>query len=250
MCLARGTATVDQPKHLRGVAIGTTARQPAGDKASLATWSEDFIFAGSSGFLLLVATLLPDYWYVSFFALVPFLYRIIRATPSESLRLGVLFGLSFFSLSTADSLITSPLPSLLKLFSGTTLFALFAWTVGWARQRWGFNPFILVFLWAALELGLVKLGFVGGLLGKTGFSHHFFAGLISLFGFLTVSAIILLINSLLVLAIVKSRNVAGYGWRMGQEDGRMADFFSAVGLFTKRVYFVPEGRAPPIRAIM
>jgi len=139
----------------------------------------------------------------------------------------------------------SPLPSVLKLLSGTALFALFGWTVGWARKRWGFNPFILVFLWVGLEIGLVKLGFVGGLLGEAGFSHSFFGDLVVLFGFLTVSATIVLFNSLLVLAIVKALQLKRPTARIVQEDERILDLFSPLGLFTQRVYLIPEGRAPP-----
>lgn len=234
-------------RHPRAV-NDTATSHPAGDKPPLPTWSESFIFAGGSAFLLLLATLFPDYWYVSFFALTPFLYRIIKATPGESLRLGFLFGLSFFGLSVVDSLITSPLSSLLKLLSGTALFALFGWSVGWASRRWqdwGFNPFLVVFLWVGLELGLVRVGFVGGLLGEAGLSHSLFGGLVALFGFLTVSAIIVLFNSLLVLAIVKTLQVTRPWGRTVQEDERISDLFSTPGLFAQRVYLVPEGRAPP-----
>ncbi len=66
------------------------------DKPLLAFWAESFIFAGSSAILLLIANLFSSCWYFSFFALAPFLYRIIKAAPIESLRLGSLLGLSFF----------------------------------------------------------------------------------------------------------------------------------------------------------
>ena len=154
--------------------------------------------------------------------------------------------LASFGLSVVDSLITSPLSSLLKLLSSTALFALFAWTVGWARQRWGFNPFILVFLWVGLEMGLMKLGFVGGLLGEAEFSQPFLHGLVALFGFLTVSAIIILLNSLLVLAIVETLRVTRPRRRAVQEDERILDLFPTPGLFAQRVYLVPESRAPPL----
>jgi hypothetical protein len=240
---------VEHPGFHQRTVNGTPASYPAGHKPPLATWSESFIFAGGSAFLLLLATLFPDYWYVSFFALTPFLYRIMKARPRECLRLGFIFGLSFFGLSVVDSLITSPLPSVLKLLSGTALFALFAWTLGWTRQRWGFNPFILVFLWVGLEMGLVKLGFVGGLLGEAEFSQPFLHGLVVLFGFLTISAIIVLFNSLLALAIVKTLRVTRPRRRTVQEDARILDLFSTSGLFAQRVYLVPESRAPPIKSV-
>jgi hypothetical protein len=228
----------------------------AGGKPPLVSWAESFIFAGSSALLLLVANLFPEYWYFSFFALTPFLYRIIKATPEESLRLGFLFGLSFFAVSVVDPSLSSPIPCVLKLISGTGLFGLFGWVVGWARQRWGFNPTIVALLWVGLELGLLKLGtnqngsylgFIGGLFGKAEFSYPFFGSLVTLFGFLTVSAIIVLLNSLLVLAIVKTLEIIRPKGRAISGSAYEATrlLFSTPGFFAQRVYLVPEGRAPP-----
>jgi apolipoprotein N-acyltransferase len=194
---------------------------------------------------LSVANGFLEYWYLSFFALTPFLYRIIRATPVESLRLGLLFGLSFFSASTSGLLAASPFVSLVRLLSGTALFALFGWTVGWARERWGFNPSMIAVLWVGLELGLVKLGFVRGLFGETGFSHPFLHSLVGLFGLLAASAIIVLLNSLLVLAVVKSIRAARTRVKAAIEDVRAWDLLFAFNPSTEKTYLVPEGRAPP-----
>lgn len=256
LCLAGrvgGEGNKDQaaphPEGRRRIAIEAVASRTPGEMSAVASWSESFIFAGGSSFLLLLAVLFPAYWYVSFFALAPFLYRIVRAAPNECLRLGIIFGLSFFVVSGIDSLMISPAAFLLRLLSGTALFGLFAWTMGWVRKRWGFNPFILVFLWVGLELGLVKLGFVGGLLGEARLSHHFIGSLVTLFGFLAVSAIIVLLNSLLVLTIVNTLRERRPRRRTVQEDERLLGFFSAAQPLGQRVYLVPEGRAPPIEAV-
>jgi apolipoprotein N-acyltransferase len=218
----------------------------AGGKSFLVTWAEDFIFAGSSALLLLIANLFPAYWYFSFFALTPFLYRIIKATPNESLRLGILFGLSFFGVSGFGSFVGAIHESpLLILVLGTGLFALFGWAVGRARQKWGFYPSIVALLWVGLEIGIVKLGFINGLFGQAEFSHPFFGGLVGLFGFLTVSAIIVLLNSLLVLLIVKTLEVTRPRGKIVHEEKRIWDFSSTPGLSAQKAYLVPEGRAPP-----
>ncbi len=218
---------------------------PACGRTSFVTWAESFIFAGTSALLLLIANLFCDYWYFSFFALTPFLYRIIKASASESLKLGLLFGLSFFGVSIVDSTMVSPLPSILKLLSGTALFALFGWAVGWARKHWGFNPSIVALLWVGLEIGLANLGFVDGIFGKAEFSHPFFSGLVTLFGFLTVSAIIVLFNSLLVLLFVKTLEVTKPRGKVAQKEEKIWNLLFTPGLFTQKVHLVPEGRAPP-----
>ena len=236
---------VEPSEHHRRIVYSTAGSGGLSSKPSLVTWAESFIFAGSSALLLLLVNLFPQYWCVSFFALTPFLYRIIKACPGESLRLGFLLGISFFGVSIIDSPLGYPVPPLLKLLCGTGLFALFGWSVGWARHRWGFNPAIVALAWVGLEVGLASLGLVRGLLGETGLSHPFFGGLFALFGFLTVSAIIVLLNSLLVLLILKTLALKIPRGKIIQEDERRTDLFSAPWFFTERAYLVPEGRAPP-----
>ena len=211
----------------------------------LATWAESFIFAGSSALLLLLASLFPAYWYFSFFALVPFLYRIIKATPTESLRLGILFGISFFAVSVIDSLPTPPLHSVFKILMGTGLFAVFGWAVGWARKHWGFNPSVVAILWIGLELGVMKLGISGSLFERIETSNPLFHSLITLLGFLTVSVIIVLLNSFLVLAIIKTLELTKPKEKSTQEKENRWVFFLTRNFSAKKVYVVPEGRAPP-----
>ena len=245
---------VEHPERPQRVIIRRAASDRAYDKPPLATWAESFIFAGSSALLLLIANLFPHWWYFSFFALTPVLYRIIKASPGESLRLGFLLGLSFFGASSVNSLTISPLSSVLKLLSGTALFALFGWSVGWARERWGFYPSIVAVLWVGLEMGLVKLGFAGGLvvnevnllLGEAGFSQPFLHSLVGLFGFLTISAIIVLLNSLLVLVIIKTLGVTRPSGKTVQGNERTWDFFFNHNFFAEEVYLVQQSRAPPI----
>jgi apolipoprotein N-acyltransferase len=239
--------TSQSPGLRTGHPIKITTRESARLEPSLAVWAESFIFAGGSALLLLIANLVPHYWYFSLFALTPFLFRIIKSTPAESLRLGFLLGVSFFGAWTINTFANSPLVTLLKLLSGTALFALFGWSLGWARQRWGFNPSLIAVLWVGLEIGVVKLGFSGGVLGEAEFSHPFLGSLIGLFGFLAVSAVIVLLNALLVLAITKTLERATSREMTAAGDDGTSVFFSITrNLFCEKVYLVPEGRAPPL----
>jgi hypothetical protein len=212
----------------------------------LATWAESFVIAGSSALLLLIANLYPHYWYFSFFALTPFLYRIIKATPAESLRLGILLGISYFGVYIMNFLPVSPSSSVFKLLLGTGLFAIFSWNVGWARKHWGFYPSIVAVLWIGLELGLIKLGFAGGLLVPTECSNPFLHGLMGLFGFLIVSAVIVLLNSLLTLAIVKALEAIRPKVNTIEETKRKWQLSFSCNFRINKVCVVPEERAPPL----
>ncbi|MGB8657779.1 MAG: hypothetical protein WCE90_08345 [Candidatus Zixiibacteriota bacterium] len=235
----------DQRRYPSAIARTDLSQGPV-SKPLLAKWAESFVFAGSSALLLLIANLLPHYWYFSFFALTPFLYRIIKATPAESLRLGFLLGLSFFSVLALCSPIPSLAVGLFQLLCGVALFSSFGWFAGSARKHWGFSPSTVALLWVGLETGLMKLGFAGGLLGETGLAQPSLQGLVSLFGLLTASAIIVLLNSFLVLAIVKALELTRPRGKTAGDDKRTWSFFFTRNLFTERIYLVPEGRAPPI----
>ncbi len=210
-----------------------------------APWAESFLYAGTSALLLLVASLFPAYWYLSFVALTPFLYRIMRAGVSEALRLGFLLGLSFFVVSSVDSLLFFPLATIPKIAGGTLLFSLFGLAVGLARRKWGFNPFLVALLWVVFELGLIKLGLAGGLFESVSLSSPFLHGMAALFGFLVVSVVIVLVASFVVLAIDKAIKLAG-ARRRSVAVGRSTWIVDPASYFCfKQIYLVPEGRGPP-----
>ena len=49
-----------------------------------------FLFAGGSALILSIAHIYPEYWFVSLFALVPFLWRVTRANLPDSILLGII----------------------------------------------------------------------------------------------------------------------------------------------------------------
>jgi len=208
-------------------------------------WAESFLFAGSSALLLLVATLFRDYWYLSFIALTPFLYRMFRADVKEALRLGFLLGLSYFSVLFLNLLLFAPAAALPKILGGTLLFSGFGLSVGLARRKWGFNPFLTALLWVAFELGLVKLGLVGGLFETVTASSPFLHGLAALFGFLVISVVIVLAASFLVLAIEKAIELVGARRRSEAADRASWGIVLASYICVQKYYLVPESRGPP-----
>ena len=219
-------------------------------KSSLfVTWAESFIFAGSSALLFHIANLFPIYWYFSFIALIPFLYRTTKATPNESLRLGILFGFSFFMISASSAIPTSLLLFIIKSLLGTGIFTLFTWAVVYINNRYGFKPVLVSLLWTGLEMTLFKLGFAIGFLPEAVIAHPFFHGLVVLFGFVTVSAIIVLLNSLLVLVItnhlLKKRP---YGKAI-EEEARKSYLPVTRNFINKIIYLTFADRAPPQTSI-
>lgn len=234
-----------RPENHACLVVRKAISSPASRDSLVATWAESFLYAGSSALLLLLAHFFSQYWHLSFFALTPFLYRIIQASPAESLRLGFLLGLSFFGASAANSLIGSGLSAIVNLVCVAGLFALFGWGIGLARERWGFNPSIVALLWVGLEIGLVKFGFTGGVLAEAGFSHPLLHGMVGLFGFVAASAIIVLLNSVILLVVLKGLEAKIVRVEAAEKSERACSPLIARNLFAEKVYLVPEGRAPP-----
>jgi len=208
--------------------------------------AEDFLYSGTSALFLLVANLFPGYWYFSFIALFPFLWKVNRASAKEAFRLGFLLGLTFLTFWSLDAFSLAPAYSILKILCGTLLFALWGWAVGLIKQYFGFNPIIVSGLWVFFELALIKLGYTSGLLTHSTPSTPFFLRLATLFGFGIISFIIVLLNSLLIKAIeyvaktlkahIIEFSISELTW----------DLVKTCHFFSQRFFFVPQLRAPPL----
>jgi len=211
--------------------------------------AEDFIFAGSSALLLLLIHLSEAYWFLSFIALMPLIIRLSRASVVSSIRTGFLFGIAYLLTLSIDSLFIAPYPVLLKICVSLIFISALTGIVGWVRNRYGFNPLLIATIWAFLELGLIKINIIDGLFGGAQMSIPIFGAVSALFGFVIVSFIIVLANSLLLAAINK---IADY---IKKEDKKYPEGAYARWIFTYRsgyskvLNLVPESRGPPLAGL-
>lgn len=211
--------------------------------------AEDFLYSGTSALFLLVANLFPGYWYFSFIALFPILWKVNRASAKEAFRLGFLLGLTFFTFWSLDAFFLAPVSTILKILGGTFLFAFWGWAVGLIKQYFGFNPIIISGLWVFFELALIKLGYTSGLLTHSTFSTPFILRLATLFGFGIISFIIVLLNSLLIKAIeyaAKTFKAQTVEFSISELTWNLA---KTCHLFSQRFFFVPQLRGPPILSL-
>jgi apolipoprotein N-acyltransferase len=211
-------------------------------------WAESFLFAGSSAFLLLVANFFSDYWYFSFFALTPLLYRISRCSRSEGLRIGLLFGISFFSVLFLQLPAIALLPLFIKIIAGAACISLFCWLAVWTRVHWGLNPFIIGFLWIGCEEFLVQCGVTDGwlLLPQVSLSSPIIGNFSVLFGLIVVSFIIMFANTLLVLMIGKKMTIVRSALNLAPMVNEISRYYAKVVCYSCSGYFIPEDRGPPI----
>jgi len=211
--------------------------------------AEDFLYSGTSALFLLVANLFPSYWYFSFIALFPFLWKVNRASAKEAFRLGFLLGLTFFTFWSLDSFSLAPVSTILKILGGTFLFALWGWAVGLIKQYFGFNPIIVSGLWVFFELVLIKLGYTSGILTHSTFSTPFILRLATLFGFGIISFIVVLLNSFLIKAIEYAAKVFKARTIEFSKSELTWAFVKDCHLFSQRFFVVPQLRGPPVSSI-
>jgi apolipoprotein N-acyltransferase len=230
----------------RGDGVLIVREQPCSLVLSSVAWAEDFLFAGTSALLLLVAALWPTWWYLAFLAFIPFLHRVVSSTPTQAIRLGFLFGASYLAVSLIGPLYVSPGESLPRLILGTSVLAGFGWSVASAQRRWGFNPLTTALLWVGFELILIKSGFAHGFFAGMEIGSGFLAKAAVLFGFLTISFVIVLINAILVLAIETAIAAAQARGAVYPKSERSWDPFLIPGLAKQVAYSFHQGRAPPL----
>ncbi|MCJ7792851.1 MAG: hypothetical protein MUP45_02650, partial [Candidatus Marinimicrobia bacterium] len=187
-----------------------------------------------------------SYWYFSFIALFPFLWKVNRASAKEAFRLGFLLGLTFFTFWSLDSFSLAPVSTILKILGGTLLFALWGWGVGLAKQFFGFNPIIVSGLWVFFELALIKLGYTSGLLTHSTPTTPFVLRLVTLFGFGIISFIVVLLNSLLIKAIEYAAKVFKARTIEFSKSELTWDFVKNCHFPSQRFFLIPQLRGPPI----
>lgn len=229
----------------RGSASAGWIALPRIHEARIVAWAQSFLYAGASALLLLVADIFPAYWYLSSIALTPFLYRIAQADRPEALRLGCLLGFIFFGVRMADAMLVTPVHAMAILLSSTAALALFAWTLCRAKQVWGFNPIVVGLVWVIFELALIRIGWTRGVFPGMELGAGFLYKAAVLFGFLAVSFVIVLFNSILIAAVNAVVSLARARGVVVLEGEGNWDLLSTPGLVAQRLLLVAEGRAPP-----
>ena len=96
---------------------------------------------------------------------MPLIIRLHNATVVSSIRVGLLFGVSYLLTLSIDSLFAAPLLTALKISIGLAFIVCLIGLVGWVRNRYGFNPVLTALVLTFLELGLIKIGIIDSLYG-------------------------------------------------------------------------------------
>ena len=207
---------------------------------------ESFLCAGSSALLISVAHLYPEFWFVSLFALIPFLWRAIRVSLFESIILGGLLAASYSFVAFRLESWATPGAFLFTLVGLIALFALYGIVVNRIKKHLGFNVIFIAALWLPIEYALSHYAGLGNLFAISANESSLLLG--SLFGMLMTSFVIILINSLILIIL---RHVAQVLHLRGTlsipDDKRPYPPFKEI-ILERRWYYFPDVRAPPVHS--
>lgn len=164
-----------------------------------------------SAFLLSMEMGSRNHPWFCWFTLLPLLAAIRVLRPRAAFASGALWGgaLFLFLVFRADPIVPVGIHWLPLL---TLVPAAYAFLGARVTRRFGFNPLILGFGWACVELALVPLGLTGGLLGgayghEVGSFFHILEGVV---GYVCMASFIAAANGLL-LGMLRRVCVAGGG---------------------------------------
>ena len=207
--------------------------------------SLSFLCAASSAIILSFAHVFGELWFISLFALVPFLWRLCHVNLRGAVSLGMMLATFFVCATSVSDLIFAPKIFLLKLLSLNVAFALFGLVINRARKAIGFDPLFIALLWFPIEYALIHYAHLGAIFSISNSGSSLMIGFCSLFGILLGSLAIVLGNSLLLLIL---RHVGQ--WILSHEKPLTEcdnEFYSLLNevILERRWYYFPDVRAPP-----
>lgn len=208
--------------------------------------SVSFLAAASSAILLSFAHVFGELWFISLFALVPFLWRLCYVNLRGAVSLGMMLATFFVFATSVSELILAPKIFLLKLLVLNAVFAIFSLVVSRAKKYLGFDPLFIALLWFPMEYVLIHYAHLGTIFSISNSSSSLIIGFCSLFGILLGSLVIILGNSLILLIV----RYLGQ-WILSREkpltDSEKRTYSPLDEVILEgRWHYFPDVRAPPL----
>jgi apolipoprotein N-acyltransferase len=208
--------------------------------------SENFLCAGSSALLVAVAQLHPEYWYASLFALIPFLWRVIRAGLPQAIVLGAMLATSYTFVALPAHAWVTPGAFVFQLLGLNLLFAFYAIVVNRIGKHIGFNAVFIAALWLPLEYALSHYAGLGSLFALSADESGLLVRIGSLFGMLMISFVVVLVNTVILIFLRHAAQALLCKSLLVFKDKRKTYLSFKEILFETRRYYFPSPRAPPL----
>ena len=205
----------------------------------------NFLCAGSSALLIPIAHLDAGLWFISAFALVPFLWRCTRVSLPESVALAGVLAASYDFLTIPVALWATPGAFLFKLVSLNLLFAVLAIAVNRSAKHIGPKSVFIAVCWLPIEYILNHYNYLGSILAFSEADPTLLIKIGSLSGALLISLAIVLINWVLVMLLDRAIQMMLSGNTPHMESCRRQYLCLEAVVLEKSCYCLPEPRGPP-----
>jgi len=205
----------------------------------------DFLCVGSSAALLSIMRVFPQLWFVSLFALIPFLWRATRAGVGGSIGLGSILAMSYCLVTIPPQDWLTPGTCLPKLAVLNLLFSLYGVLINRMGKHVGINAVGIAACWLPLEYLLTRYAGMDVILSAPPPDATFVIRIGSLFGIMFISFMIILVNALILYIITRifERLISQPGHADDHPETIGASREIAVG---RHEYAFPNRRAPPV----
>ncbi len=216
-----------------------------GSRSAGLSLCSDFLYAGSTAALLSIAKLYPDYWFVTFIALVPFLWRCAGGNRQESIRVSILLALLYVFVTTNFWQTIHILPVATRLIVYISLFLTYGLFVSAVSNRIGFQAVYVAAFWIPIEYCLTFFLKWEPICTLPPDSSLFYIKFGSLFGLIMITFVIVFVN-VLIMAICESivRSARRYNRSVSRRK-YLSRFYECIIYCKHQYYSFPTGRGPP-----
>lgn len=208
-------------------------------------WIFNILSALSSAALLSLVHANPDFWFVSLFALIPFLWRLCHVGRVGSIATGIMLATFFAFITGLTELSVDPAYFIFRMVSLNAAFIVFTLGVDRVKRSFGFDPLAIALIWFPIEYILISFANLGGVFSISQPGSKIVVEFCSLFGLVLVSLIVVLVNALILwfLEYARERIRPTYNVAKKKPKKHYPQFSQVV--IEKYLNFLSGPRAPP-----
>lgn len=205
-----------------------------------------FLLTGGSGLLLALAHIFPELWFLSLFALVPFLWHVERVDLTGAVLLGFLMAICYVFGANADELLTDSKTFVLRLILVGSAFAVFGVATNLTRRSPTLSSGLIVLLWFPVQYALIRYAGLGQVFSVSDSGSNMLVSVCSVLGVVAVALAITLVNLIAYQFIKSIVEKIGPRVRRPTDAGVRFRSLHEHALYEAARYCFPDRRAPPV----
>lgn len=210
---------------------------------------ENFLCAGSTALLIPIAHLDSGLWFISAFALVPFLWRCTRVSLLESVALAGVLAASYSFLTVPVSSWATPGALVFKLLSLNLLFTMLAIAANRSAKYIGPKSVLIAVCWLPIEYVLSHYANLSSIFAFSESDGTLIIRIGSLCGILLISLVVVLVNWLIIALLGRVlQSLCAARTFSGDDRNRLSLLSDEIAFQIGWHYFI-DPRAPPLPVI-